>query len=109
MEYVSVLRPPHPSRTSYGGNRNEVGSCFPGADGSRYSGLLIISLCTLRKGQDQDVVDYIDLCHPGLKEQISNLSFLLPGIVASGLPSEWLVIETIPYHELLDYPFEKLF
>jgi hypothetical protein len=44
-----------------------------------------------------------------LKEQISNLSSLLPGIIAGRLPSKWLVIETIPHHELSDYPFEELF
>jgi hypothetical protein len=44
-----------------------------------------------------------------LKEQISNLSSLLPSITASGPPSNWLLIETIPHHELSDYPFEELF
>jgi hypothetical protein len=68
-----------------------------------------MSLYALRKGQDQDVVDYINLCHSGLKEQISNLSSLLPGIIAGRLPLKWLVIETIPYYELSDYPFEELF
>ncbi|KAH9203502.1 hypothetical protein DL95DRAFT_418987 [Leptodontidium sp. 2 PMI_412] len=40
----------------------------------------------------------------GLKKQISNLSLLLPGIVASEMPSKLLVIETIRHHELPDYP-----
>jgi hypothetical protein len=44
-----------------------------------------------------------------LKEQISTLSSLLPGIVADGLSSEWLVIEAIPRDELPDHSFEELF
>ena len=44
-----------------------------------------------------------------MKEQISNLSSLLPGIFETGLSSKRLVIETIPCYELLNYPFEKLF
>ena len=76
---------------------------------TRYSGSLIISLCALRRGHDQGVVDYVGLCHPGLKEQISNLSFVLRGIVASELPPKRLVIETIPDHDLSDHPFEELF
>jgi hypothetical protein len=44
-----------------------------------------------------------------LKEQIGNLSPLLPGIIASGLLSKLLVIETIPAHELSDHPLEELF
>jgi hypothetical protein len=70
---------------------------------------MIISLHALRKGQDQDVVDYINLWHPKLKGQISNLSSLLPGIIASGPPSNWLVIETIPHNELDCYSLEALF
>ncbi|PVH67443.1 hypothetical protein DL98DRAFT_600487 [Cadophora sp. DSE1049] len=49
------------------------------------------------------------LCYPGLKEQISNLSCVLPGIVASDIPTKQLVIETIPSHDLSDHPFEELF
>jgi hypothetical protein len=67
------------------------------------------SLHALRKGRDQDVVDYINLWHPKLKEQISNLSPLLPGIIAGGPPSNWLVIETIPHNELDCYSLEALF
>jgi hypothetical protein len=106
-----VLRPQRPRHTSKGGDRSEVGSCFPSLDGTRHSGSLIISLFALAlgKNQDQDVVDYIDVCHPGLKEQISNLASLVPGIIAGGLPSKWLVIETIPHYELSDHPFEELF
>ncbi len=40
---------------------------------------------------------------------MSTLSSLLPGIVADGLPSEWLLIETIPRHELPDHSFDELF
>jgi hypothetical protein len=40
---------------------------------------------------------------------MSTLSSLLPGIIADGLPSEWLLIETIPPHELPDHSFDKLF
>jgi hypothetical protein len=40
---------------------------------------------------------------------MSTLSSLLPGIIADRLSSEWLVIETIPRHELLDYSFDELF
>jgi hypothetical protein len=41
--------------------------------------------------------------------EISNLSFLLLGIIAQGLPSEWLLIETIPRHELSDHLLKELF
>ncbi|KAG0644963.1 Type V myosin heavy chain MYO2 [Hyphodiscus hymeniophilus] len=69
------------------------------------------SLCALlpKKGHYQDVVDCIELHHPGIKEQISNLSFLLRGMDESKLPPKRLVIETLPYHELADHPFEELF
>ena len=40
---------------------------------------------------------------------MSTLSSLLPEIIADGLSPEWLVIETIPRHELLDYSFHELF
>lgn len=53
-------------------------------------------------------MDYIDLYHPGLKEQISNLSSMPPRMAASRLLSKWLVIETILHHKLSDYPFEEL-
>ncbi|PVH67756.1 hypothetical protein DL98DRAFT_637461 [Cadophora sp. DSE1049] len=67
------------------------------------------SLYALRNGHDQAVVDYVDFCYPGLKEQISNLSCVLRGILASEIPTKRLVIETIQYHELSDHPFEELF
>jgi len=44
-----------------------------------------------------------------LKEQMITLSSLLPGIIADGLPSEWLLIETMPRHELPDHSFDELF
>ncbi|KAH6714609.1 hypothetical protein BKA61DRAFT_575339 [Leptodontidium sp. MPI-SDFR-AT-0119] len=72
------------------------------------TGSLIFSLYALRKGHDQAVVDYVDFCYPGLKEQISNLSCVLGGILASE-ETKRLVIETIPYHHLSDHPFEELF
>lgn len=71
--------------------------------------LLINSLHALQKGHDQAVVDYVDFCYPGLKEQISNLSWVLRGIVAGDIPSKRLVIETVPSHDLSDHPFEELF
>lgn len=54
-------------------------------------------------------MEYIDSYHPGLKEQISSLSSRLPSIIATGLPSQRLLIETIPYHELSNHSFEELF
>ncbi|PVH67755.1 hypothetical protein DL98DRAFT_542915 [Cadophora sp. DSE1049] len=48
------------------------------------------SLYALRNGHDQAVVDYVDFCYPGLKEQISNLLCVLRGILAN-------------------HPFEELF
>ncbi|KAH7305372.1 hypothetical protein BKA65DRAFT_486019 [Rhexocercosporidium sp. MPI-PUGE-AT-0058] len=67
------------------------------------------SLHALRKGHDQAVVDYVDFCYPGLKEQISNLPWVLRGIVAGDIPTKRLVIETIPSHDLSNRPFEELF
>jgi hypothetical protein len=87
IENVSALRRRHPTRTPQGADRNKVSSYFSSTDGTYYSrSLMIISLHALQKGQDQDVVDYIDFWYPGLKEQIRNLSSLFPGIIASGPP-----------------------
>jgi hypothetical protein len=47
-----------------------------------------------------------------LKEQISNLSALLPDIADYSLPSQRLVLETFPYNQLSkfsDRPLEELF
>lgn len=55
-------------------------------------------------------MDYIGLCHPGLTEQIGDLSALLPDLEEHGLPADKrLVIETIPRHELSGHPLEGLF
>jgi len=48
----------------------------------------------------QDFLDYIDLVRPGLKEQASNLSTILPHIVDNRLPSQGLVLETLPANRL---------
>ncbi|CZT52853.1 uncharacterized protein RSE6_14241 [Rhynchosporium secalis] len=61
------------------------------------------------KGHDQAVIDYVDFCYPGLKEQMRNLSWVLRGIAAGDIPTKQLVIETVPSHDLSDYPFEELF
>jgi hypothetical protein len=34
---------------------------------------------------------------------------LLLGIISHGFPPQWLVLETIPRHELSDHPLEELF
>lgn len=72
--------------------------------------MLISRLNRLLQHQRQEVVDYIGLCHPGLKGQIRDLSDLLLGLEEHGLPSDkWLVIETIPSHDLKNHPKEVLF
>ncbi|KFY09645.1 hypothetical protein V492_05415 [Pseudogymnoascus sp. VKM F-4246] len=57
-------------------------------------------------------LDYIDFLHPGLREHISNLSALLPGIVENGLPSKRIVLETYNSDQLLELcnrPLKDLF
>ncbi|XMA13673.1 hypothetical protein WAI453_006464 [Rhynchosporium graminicola] len=61
------------------------------------------------KGHDQAVIDYVDFCYPGLKEQMRNLSWVLRGIAAGDIPTKQLVIETVLSYDLSDYPFEELF
>jgi hypothetical protein len=57
-------------------------------------------------------LDYIDSTRPGLKDQLSHLSILLPGIVNYGiLPPQRLVLETLPHSrlsEIGDRPLEEL-
>jgi hypothetical protein len=57
-------------------------------------------------------LDYIDFTRPGLKDQLSNLSILLPDIVYYRiLPPQRLVLETLPYSRLSevgDQPLEEL-
>lgn len=57
-------------------------------------------------------MDYIDFLQPGLREHISNLSALLPGIVENGLPSQRIVLETYNSDQLLELcnrPLKELF
>lgn len=57
-------------------------------------------------------LDYIDFLQPGLREHISNLSALLPGIVENGLPSQRIVLETYNSDQLLELcnrPLKELF
>jgi hypothetical protein len=57
-------------------------------------------------------LDYIDILHPNLKEDTSNLSAILPSIVESGLPSKRIVLETYSSDrlaELSNRPFNELF
>jgi hypothetical protein len=87
-------------------------SCYlSAADGVRYV-RLIVSLHQLRQGQIQALLDYIDFARSVLKEQISNLSALLPGMAEDDLPSHRLVLETFPCHQLSELsgrPLEELF
>jgi hypothetical protein len=62
--------------------------------------------------QIDSLLDYIDLLHPGLKEDTSNLSAILPSIVDSGLPTQKMVLETYSIDqlgELHNQPFNELF
>jgi hypothetical protein len=57
-------------------------------------------------------LDYIDFLHPDLKQQTSNLSAILLGIVESGLPARKTVLETYTSDrlgELSSRPFSELF
>ena len=88
-----------------------MSSCLSDVIGAHYV-RLIISLHQLRRDQIQAFLDYIAFARPGLKEQISNLSALLPGIADCSLPSQRLVLETFPCNhlpELSDRPLEELF
>src|SRR6266498_126398 len=87
-----------------------MSSCVSAAGGARYVPL-IISLHQLRQGQIQPFLDYIAFARPGLREQISNLSAVLPGMTEDNLPSQKLVLKTFPYHqlsELSDRSLEEL-
>ena len=58
------------------------------------------------------LLDYIDFLRPGLKEDTSNLSAILPTIVESGLPSHRIVLETYASDqlgELYHQSFSELF
>jgi hypothetical protein len=46
------------------------------------------------------LLDHIASTRPGLKEQVNNLSTILPGIVDHELPSQRLVLETFSYNQL---------
>ncbi|KAL5344305.1 hypothetical protein ACLOAV_010734 [Pseudogymnoascus australis] len=62
--------------------------------------------------QFEPFLDYIDFLQPGLREHISNLSALLPGIVENGLPSQRIVLETYNSDQLLELcnrPLKELF
>jgi hypothetical protein len=92
-------------------DREKVSFCPSAADGDRYV-RLIISLHQLRRGQIQAFLDYIALAQPGLKEQISNLSAILPDVADCSPPSQRLVLETFPcnqFPELSGRPLEELF
>ncbi|KFZ18895.1 hypothetical protein V501_00950 [Pseudogymnoascus sp. VKM F-4519 (FW-2642)] len=55
---------------------------------------------------------YIDYLHPRLREDISELSSLLPDIVKNGLPLKRIVLETYPsdqLSELYNRPLKELF
>ena len=80
-----------------------------GHEGKFEPASLTIRLHALSEPQHQEVVDYIDYCHKGLKEQMSTLSSLLPRLIADGPPSTWLVIEIAARHELPNHSFEELF
>ena len=59
------------------------------------------SLRRLRRPYIENFLDYIDSTRPGLKDQLSHLSILLPGIVNYGiLPPQRLVLETLPHSRL---------
>lgn len=57
-------------------------------------------------------LDYIDILHPDLREDLSDLSALLPSIVENGLPSKRIVLETYPSDQLshlCNRPLKELF
>ena len=75
---------------------------------------LIICLSYFRCPDDQiqHLLDYIDQCHPGLREELSNLFAVLASAIDHGLPRQLLTIETISYQELRakqDFNFEEMF
>ncbi|OBT87255.1 hypothetical protein VE02_02940 [Pseudogymnoascus sp. 03VT05] len=50
--------------------------------------------------QIKPFLDYIDFLHPGLREDLSDLSALLTSIVENGLPSKRIVLETYASDQL---------
>lgn len=66
----------------------------------------------MARPQIDSLLDYIDFLHPGLKEDTSNLSAILPGIIDCGLPPQKIVLETYSIDrldELYNQPFNELF
>ena len=87
-----------------------MSSYLPTADGARYIPL-IINLHQLRRGRIQPFLNYIAFTRPNLREQISNLSAVLPNIAEDNLPSQKLILKTFPCHqlsELSNRPLKKL-
>ena len=70
------------------------------------------SLSHIPRPQIDRLLDYIDFLHPGLKENTSNLSTILPSIIENGLPPQKIVLETCSsdqLEELYSRPLNELF
>jgi hypothetical protein len=61
------------------------------------------SIAKVTNDHVDDLINLIHECHPGLKEELSNLSKLLPKMIIWGAPASHLVIEKIPKDRLAEY------
>lgn len=70
------------------------------------------SLHLLKRESIDGLLDYMDLCHPGLKETLRNVSYVLPRLLTWGIPKIGLQILNVPFDDLLhlkDDPFNNVF
>jgi hypothetical protein len=63
----------------------------------------LYSIARITNNHIEDWIDFIRSCHPGLRDEISNLSKILPKMFTWGAPVFNLVIEQIPRDRLGEY------
>jgi hypothetical protein len=61
------------------------------------------SLQRLLRGSIGDFMDYIEACHPGLRGMVQNISYILPRLIRSGLPTGGLATDGIRFEQLTQF------
>ncbi|KAK3177470.1 hypothetical protein K4F52_009761 [Lecanicillium sp. MT-2017a] len=70
------------------------------------------SLHLLKRESIDDLLDYMESCHPGLNAMLLNVSYVLPRLLTWGIPKTGLEVINVPFDDLLrmkDDPFNNLF
>ncbi|KAM5357254.1 hypothetical protein ACJZ2D_016451 [Fusarium nematophilum] len=65
--------------------------------------MTIFDIAKVTNDRVDDLIDFIHRCHPRLKDEVSNLSKILPKLIIWGAPAFHLAIEQIPRDRLEEF------